>query len=45
MAKKTGRFFIVGLFVTVGFFLAVATVIWISASKYFQAGEMYVTFF
>jgi len=45
MAKKTGRFFIVGLFVTVGFLLAVAAVIWISASKYFQAGETYVTFF
>jgi phospholipid/cholesterol/gamma-HCH transport system substrate-binding protein len=45
MAKKTRRFFIVGLFVTVAFFLAVGLVIWISASKYFQAGETYVTFF
>jgi phospholipid/cholesterol/gamma-HCH transport system substrate-binding protein len=45
MAKKTRRFFIVGLFVTVAFLIAVGAVIWISASKYFQAGETYVTFF
>lgn len=45
MAKKTGRFFIVGLFVTVGFLIAVGAVIWIGASKYFLAGETYVTFF
>lgn len=45
MAKKTRRFFIVGLFVTAGFIIAVAAVIWISASKYFQTGKRYVTFF
>ncbi len=45
MAQKTRRFFIVGLFVTVGFLIAAGAVIWISASKYFQQGKMYVTFF
>jgi phospholipid/cholesterol/gamma-HCH transport system substrate-binding protein len=45
MAKKTRRFFIVGLFVTAGFLIAVAAVVWISASKYFQKGKTYVTFF
>ncbi len=45
MAKKTRRFFIVGLFVTMGFLIAISAVIWISASKYFERGAMYVTFF
>jgi phospholipid/cholesterol/gamma-HCH transport system substrate-binding protein len=45
MAQKTRRFFVVGLFVTAGFLIAVAAVIWISASKYFQKGKTYVTFF
>jgi phospholipid/cholesterol/gamma-HCH transport system substrate-binding protein len=45
MAKKTRRYFIVGLFVTMGFLIATVAVIWISASKYFERGAMYVTFF
>jgi phospholipid/cholesterol/gamma-HCH transport system substrate-binding protein len=45
MAQKTRRFFIVGLFVTVSFLLLAAVIIWIGASKFFQQGEMYVTFF
>ncbi len=45
MAQKSRRFFIVGVFVTVGFILLAGVIIWIGASKYFQEGEMYVTFF
>ena len=45
MAKKTRRYFSVGLFVTLGVLIAVGVVIWISASKYFERGDMYVTFF
>jgi len=45
MPQKTRRFFIVGLFVTIGFLLLAGVIIWIGASKYFQEGEMYVTFF
>jgi phospholipid/cholesterol/gamma-HCH transport system substrate-binding protein len=45
MAKKTRRFFVVGLFVTMGFLIAAGTVIWISASRFFQRGDLYVTFF
>jgi len=45
MPQKTRRFFIVGLFVTIGFLFLAGVIIWIGASKYFQEGEMYVTFF
>jgi phospholipid/cholesterol/gamma-HCH transport system substrate-binding protein len=45
MAKKSRRFFIVGLFVTISFLLIAIVIIWIGASKYFQEGKMYVTFF
>ncbi len=45
MAQKTRRFFIVGLFVTASFLLLAAVIIWIGASKYFQQGKRYVTFF
>lgn len=45
MAKKTRSYFIVGLFVTVGFLIAASAIVWISASKYFERGDVYVTFF
>jgi phospholipid/cholesterol/gamma-HCH transport system substrate-binding protein len=35
----------VGLFVTAGFLIAAGAVIWISASRFFQRGDLYVTFF
>jgi len=34
-----------GLFVTVGVILGVAAIIWVGASKYFEKGDRYVTFF
>jgi phospholipid/cholesterol/gamma-HCH transport system substrate-binding protein len=44
MAGKTHKFFI-GLFVMAGTLIGVALIIWIGASKYFQKGSTYVTFF
>jgi phospholipid/cholesterol/gamma-HCH transport system substrate-binding protein len=38
-------YFLVGLFVTVGIGLGVAAVVWLGASRYFQKGSMYVTYF
>jgi phospholipid/cholesterol/gamma-HCH transport system substrate-binding protein len=38
-------YFLVGLFVTLGLMLGAAAVIWLGASKYFQKGSMYVTYF
>jgi phospholipid/cholesterol/gamma-HCH transport system substrate-binding protein len=37
--------FLVGLFVTIGVLLGAAAVIWLGASKYFQKGLMYATYF
>jgi phospholipid/cholesterol/gamma-HCH transport system substrate-binding protein len=34
-----------GLFVTVGVILGVAAIIWVGASKYFEKGDRYVTYF
>jgi phospholipid/cholesterol/gamma-HCH transport system substrate-binding protein len=34
-----------GLFVTVGVILGVVAIIWVGASKYFEKGERYVTYF
>ena len=34
-----------GLFVTVGVILGVVAIIWVGASKYFEKGDRYVTFF
>ncbi len=34
-----------GLFVTVGVILGVTAIIWVGASKYFEKGDRYVTFF
>jgi len=44
MSGKTSRFFI-GLFVMVGVLIGVTGIVWIGASKYFQKGATYVTFF
>ena len=39
------NYFLIGLFVTIGVMIGVAAVIWLGASKYFQKGSMYVTYF
>ena len=44
MARKTSKF-MVGLFVTLGSILAVVAIIWVGATKYFEKGGMYVTYF
>jgi phospholipid/cholesterol/gamma-HCH transport system substrate-binding protein len=44
MAGKTSKFFL-GLFVMVGILMGVGIIVWIGASKYFQKGATYVTFF
>ena len=36
MAKATGKYFVVGLFVTMAFLLTAAAIIWINASKFFE---------
>jgi len=38
-------YFLVGLFVSIGLMLGVAAVIWLGASKYFQKGTLYATYF
>jgi len=44
MAK--GRsYFLLGLFVIVGVLIGVAAIIWLGATKYFQKGSMYATYF
>ncbi len=45
MAKQTRKYFVVGLFVTLAFLLTAAAIVWINASKYFEKGTRYVTFF
>jgi phospholipid/cholesterol/gamma-HCH transport system substrate-binding protein len=44
MARKTSKFAI-GLFVTAGLVLAVAAIVWLGASAYFQKGSLFVTYF
>jgi phospholipid/cholesterol/gamma-HCH transport system substrate-binding protein len=44
MARKTSKFMI-GLFVIVGVLIGMVAVIWLGASKYFEKGKTYVTFF
>jgi phospholipid/cholesterol/gamma-HCH transport system substrate-binding protein len=44
MARKTSKFMI-GLFVTVGVLIGMAAVIWLGASKYFEKGKKFVTYF
>ena len=45
MAKQTRKYFVVGLFVTLAFLITAGAIIWINASKYFEKGARYVTFF
>ena len=35
----------IGLFVTVGLVIGVAAIVWVGASKYFEEGSVYVTYF
>ncbi len=44
MARKTSKFMI-GLFVTMGVLIGMAAVIWLGASKYFEKGKKFVTYF
>lgn len=44
MTGKTTKF-LIGLFVMAGILLGVGIIVWIGASKYFQKGSTYVTFF
>ncbi len=44
MRGKTPKL-LIGVFVTVAVFLGTVTVIWLGASKYFQKGNLYVTYF
>jgi len=44
MARKSTNF-ILGLFVILGFILAVAGIIWVGASSFFQKGQRYISFF
>jgi len=39
MAAKTSKFMI-GIFATIGVVLAVVTMVWLGASKYFQKGTI-----
>ena len=45
MAKKNRKYFVVGLFVTLAFLITAAAIVWINASKFFEKGSRYVTFF
>lgn len=44
MAQKR-TYFLVGLFVTVGILMAAAAIVWLGATKYFQKGALYATYF
>ena len=44
MAKKTSSF-LVGLFVTLGLVLGTVLIIWVGASRYFEPGNRYETYF
>ena len=44
MAEKTSSF-LIGLFVTLGLVLGTVLVIWVGASRYFEPGNRYATFF
>ncbi len=44
MARKNSHFMI-GLFVAVGLVIGVAAIVWVGASKYFEEGSYYVTYF
>lgn len=44
MARKTSKFMI-GLFITIGVLIGLIAVVWLGASKYFEKGGTYVTYF
>ncbi|MCX5802588.1 MAG: MlaD family protein [Proteobacteria bacterium] len=44
MVKKK-MYFNVGLFVTIGILIGVSAIVWVGASKYFQEGTIFVTYF
>lgn len=44
MAGKTSKL-MVGIFVSIGAVLVVAAIIWVGATKYFEKGKKYVTYF
>jgi len=44
MARRTSKFMI-GLFVTIGILIGMVAVVWLGASKYFEKGKTYVTYF
>src|SRR5512136_2663692 len=44
MARKTSKFMI-GLFVSIGILIGIVAVVWLGASKYFEKGMTYVTYF
>ncbi len=44
MARQVSNFMI-GLFVTVGIIIVVSAIVWVGASRYFEKGRMYVTYF
>jgi phospholipid/cholesterol/gamma-HCH transport system substrate-binding protein len=44
MARKTSKFMI-GLFVSIGILIGMVAVVWLGASKYFEKGQTYVTYF
>src|SRR5512140_284702 len=44
MAKRQARF-MTGLFVIVGILIGFVAVVWLGASKYFEKGTLYVTYF
>lgn len=44
MARRTSTFMI-GLFVTIGIIIGVGAIIWVGASRYFEKGALYVTYF
>ncbi len=45
MPKKKTSKMIIGIFVTVGVVIGVCAIVWLGASKYFEAGVPYVTYF
>ena len=44
MARKTSKF-MVGLFTIIGVVIGVIAIIWVGASRYFEKGNRYVTYF
>ncbi len=44
MARKTSKF-MVGLFVIVGMLIGMVAIVWLGASKYFEKGAIYATYF